>query len=163
MSKYEELTLILQFATIIVGAITLVLYYRQLRLLSAQLQRMQDSTKAQSALALVEHLQSPDTRAARSAVRGVLSKKAVADWTSDERSSAALVVSNYDVAAALIKSGVAPFDLIADNWGPSIVHCHEILKPFVAEVRSRPGGCQSYWSNFDWLADQTCKRAAKLI
>jgi hypothetical protein len=115
---------------------------------------MEDSSRAQSGLSLVAFLQAPEVRAARHVVREVLSSKAVADWTSEERQCVSLVAANYDVAAALIRAGLAPIELIAANWGASIMRCHQVLKPFIDEQRSRSGGNPMYWSNFEWLNAQ---------
>jgi len=163
MTDFERYSLIVSVIVLVVAVATLVAYFRQLRVMSAQLVAVQEAAKAQSALMLVQHLQASDARAARSMVRARLSQLELANWTQEDRSTAALVAANYDVAAALIKSGVAPLELIADNWGPSIVHCHEILGPFISEIRGRPGGCATYWSNFDWLANQASKRALRLL
>ncbi len=154
MTSYETFTISLQALTIIVAVATLIAYFKQLRVMSAQILAMQESSKAQSGLSLVNYLQAPEVREARHIVRDVLSKKPPSDWSPEERRSAALVVANYDVAAALIRAGLAPVDLIAANWGPSIRHCHQILQPFIAEQRGRPGGGQQYWSNFDWLSNE---------
>ncbi|MEZ5465921.1 MAG: hypothetical protein R3F22_12005 [Lysobacteraceae bacterium] len=163
MSSYEALSLIIQFSLAVVAAVTVIVYFQQLRTMSSQLITMQKSSDAHSALALVHHLQSPDIRDARTAVRRELSKKPFDEWTDQERQLASSVVANYDVAAAIIRSGLAPLELISENWGPSIVHCHAVLSPFIAQVREREHGCEKYWSNFDWLADQTKKRALGIL
>lgn len=154
MSRYENLSLIVQAVLIAVGAVTCIVYYLQLRVMSRQLSAMQESSKAQSSLQLITFLQSAEVRTARQMVREVLSQKLLSDWTADERKSASLVVANFDVAAALIRSGLAPTDLITTNWGPTIKHCFAILKPFIEEHRARPGGSPTYWSNFEWLSQQ---------
>lgn len=154
MSPYEIWTVILQGAIIIIATATLVVYYRQLKVMTSQLSSMQSASQAQSTLTLVAFLQQQEVREHRTVVRERLSKKAFTEWTSDERRSAAFVVANYDVAAAMIRAGVAPPALIVENWGPSIVHCHEVLTPFIAEKRAEPGNTPRYWQNFDWLAQQ---------
>jgi hypothetical protein len=160
MSKYETISVALQVMLGLVAIATLILYYRQLRVMSVQLSTMQESSRAQSGLSLVAFLQAPEVRTARHVVRDVLSKKSVAEWSVEERLSASLVVSNYDVAAALIRSGLAPVELITANWGPSITHCYQVLKPFIDEQRGRPGGNQNYWSNFEWLNNEASKTMA---
>ena len=65
-----------------------------------------------------------------------------------------MVVANYDVAAALLRSGLLSVELVTTNWGPSIKHCYAILEPFIEELRARPGGHEKYWCNFRWLRDQ---------
>lgn len=157
MSDYEKISVCIQVLIGVIAFATLFVYYRQLRVMSGQLFAMQESSKAQSGLSLVAFLQAPEVRAARHVVRDVLSKKPLADWSHEERQSAALVVANYDVAAALIRAGLAPVNLIAANWGPSISHCHQVLQPFINEQRERPGGNQQYWSNFDWLLKEASR------
>ncbi|MDD4347735.1 MAG: hypothetical protein PHF70_01410 [Opitutales bacterium] len=154
MTYYEGLSVLLQSFIAVVATATCVVYYCQLRIMFRQLSAMQESSKAQSGLELVEFLQTPEVREARHHVRELLSKKLLADWTPDDRKSAALVVANYDVAAALIRGGLGPVSLIAGNWGPSIKHCYEILRPYIEEQRKRDGGCPTYWSNFEWLYSQ---------
>ncbi|MDD1621293.1 MAG: hypothetical protein LUQ11_07410 [Methylococcaceae bacterium] len=154
MSNYECSSIILQVLISFVAFGTLVVYYRQLKVMSRQLNAMQESSRAQSGLSLVEFLQSPEVRKARHAVREILSTKPFDDWSDEERNYAALVTANYDVAGALIRSGLAPIELITANWGPSINHCYEVLEPFIAEHRNRPGASPRYWSNFKWLYEK---------
>ena len=154
MSTYELSSIILQVLISFAAFGTLFVYYRQLQVMSRQLNAIQESSRAQSGLSLVEFLQSPEVRKARQTVREELSKKPSEDWSEEERTHASLVTANYDVAGALIRSGLAPVELIA-NWGPSIKHCYEVLEPFIAEHRNRPGADPRYWSNFKWLYDKT--------
>jgi hypothetical protein len=157
MSNYEKISIGLQVLVGLVALITLWLYYLQLRAMSAQLAAMQEAAKAQSALSLVSFLQAPEVRSARQVVRQELSTKPLENWTDEERSAASKVVANYDVAAALLKAGVAPINLIASSWGPSIRHCHDVLAPYIAEQRQKPGGHVRYWSNFDWLTSEAAR------
>ncbi|QKO22696.1 hypothetical protein [Rhodoferax sp. BAB1] len=161
MTLYEKTTLALQLVVAVGVFATLGVYYHQLKVMAKQLSAMQDSSRVTSALAIVAFLQSDDVRAARQCVREVLSKKELAEWSSDERRAASTVTANYDVAAALLKSGLAPAELVTVNWGPSIKHCYEVLKPFVEEHRSKPGADPMYWSNFDWLYSQAGGGAAR--
>lgn len=154
MNKYECISLLIQIFIAVVATLTCIVYYFQLRVMFRQLNAMQESSKAQSGLNLVSFLQSSEVREARRHVREALSSKSLLDWTPEDRKFAALVVANYDVAAALIREGLAPVSLITANWGPSIKHCFKVLKPYIEEQRSRDGGCTSYWSNFEWLHSQ---------
>lgn len=155
MTTYEKATLVLQALVALAAFATLAFLYRQVRVMASQMVATQDATRAQSALALANFLQSTEVRAARQCVRSDLSKKHHSDWTDEERRQASIVCANYDVAAALLRSNLAPTDLFVANWGPSIVHCHQILAPYMTELRARPGGHQAYWTNFDWLVAQT--------
>lgn len=155
MSTYDEaLSLLLQLTVGVAAFVTLFFLYRQLRVMQDQLFAMQETTKAQSALSLVSFLQAPEVRAARQTVREVLSKKPLAEWSTVERQAASMVCANYDVAAGLLRARLAPAELVVNNWGPSIRHCHQILRPYVEELRAGPGGHSSYWSNFDWLCSE---------
>ena len=128
--------------------------FRLFLVMGRQLTAMQDSSRAESGLGLIAFLQSQEIRDARRVVRSVLSQKPIADWSQAERDAAAMVVANYDVAAALLRSGLLSVELVTTNWGPSIKHCYAILEPFIEELRARPGGHEKYWSNFRWLRDQ---------
>lgn len=155
MSKYEIWSVILQVMIGVVAAGTLIVYYRQLKVMGKQLATMEESSRGQSTLELVNFIQSPEVREARHLVRHKLASVPFKKWSQADRQSAALVIANYDVAAMLLKTGVAPVHLIVENWGTSIIHCHGILKPFIIEQRQKTGGDQLYWRNFDWLLEQT--------
>jgi hypothetical protein len=154
MSEYEKLTLALQVVVSIAAFASLAFLYRQVRVMIEQIVATQEASRAQSALAIVGFLQSADVRAARHCVRSVLSSKHHSQWSDEEKNNASLVCANYDVAAGLLRAKLAPTDLIIVNWGPSIIHCHEILSQFMTDVRSKPGGHPEYWRNFDWLRAQ---------
>ncbi len=154
MTCYEGLSILLQVFIAVVATATCVVYFYQLRVMSKQLSAMQESSKAQSGLELIAFLQAAEVRDARHHVRESLSQKPLKEWTTKDRKFAAQVVANYDVAAALLREGLGPVSLIAGNWGPSIKHCFDVLKPYIDEQRSRDGGCASYWSNFEWLNGQ---------
>ncbi|MGN6480316.1 DUF4760 domain-containing protein [Luteibacter sp.] len=151
MSTFETLTLILQASASIAALATLVFLFVQMRAMTGQIAATQEATRTQASLALVSFLQSQEVRDARECVRSKLSTKAHDQWTEEECRHASLVCSNYDVLACLIQSNVSHAELFTTNWGPSIVHCHEVLSPYMTYIRGRKGGDPSYWSNFDWL------------
>lgn len=154
MSTYEVWSLVAQAIIIVVATATVAVYYRQLRVMGRQLTSMQDSSRSECGLGLIAFLQSSEVRKARSLVRGVLSQKPLQEWTQKDREAASIVVSNYDVAAALLRSGLLPLDLVTNNWGSSIIHCYTVLHPYIEEQRSLPDGHEKYWSNFEWLRKQ---------
>lgn len=158
MSTFELWTLILQSTLALAAFVTLILVYRQVRAMIDQIAATQEATRAQGALALANFLQSQEVREARECVRSVLSKKHHANWDEAERRHASLVCSNYDVVACLIRSNLASVELFTVNWGPSIVHCHQVLAPYIDEVRKKTGSDAKYWSNFDWLQSQVTLR-----
>lgn len=126
--------------------------------MGGQLTAMQKSSETQSALSVVSFLQTAEVRAARECVRGILSLKPLSEWSADERRHASVVTANYDVVAAMLKSGLCSVELISANWGPSIRHCYEVLKPFIEEHRAKPGADPDYWSNFAWLYSRVHQR-----
>lgn len=154
MTPYEKLTLALQAVVAVTAFITLAFLFKQVRVMVDQIVATQEASRAQSALALVDFLQSSEVREARLCVRSALSQKHHSQWTEGEKRSASVVCANYDVAAGLLRARLAPVDLIVINWGPSIEHCHQVLSPYMSELRSKPGGHPEYWSNFDWLRNQ---------
>ena len=154
MSTYEKLTLGLQVLVAIAAFATLAFLFKQVRAMVDQIVATQEATRAQSALALANFLQSSEVRDARQCVRSSLSQRHHSQWTDEEKRQAAVVCANYDVAAGLLRAKLAPVDLFVVNWGPSIAHCYQVLSPYIAELRSRPGGHPEYWGNFDWLHGQ---------
>lgn len=157
MTTFEYVTIILQSLVAVATFGALFVYYRQLRVMSSQLVSMQETAKAQSGLALVNFLQEPEIREARHTVRAVLSAKPMEHWSEKEKDHASRVTANYDVTGALVKSGLAPVELIAANWGPSIIHCYEVLEPWIEEHQTRLGARMSYWRNFKWLYEEAKK------
>lgn len=154
MTEYEKWNLALQAAVAIAAFATLAFLYRQVRVMVNQIVATQDASKAQSVMTIVTFLQSSEARASRECVRSVLSMKHHSEWSDDEKRHAAAVCANYDVTASLLKAGLAPTEIIIANWGPSIVHCHQVLSPYISVLRSGPGANSTYWSNFDWLRTQ---------
>lgn len=154
MTEYEKLTLVLQAVVAVTAFVSLAFLYRQVRVMVNQIIATQEASRAQSAIAIVNFLQSSEVREARHCVRSELSKKHHSNWSDEERNQASLVCANYDVVAGLLRAKLAPNDLISTNWGPSIIHCHETLSPFMSDIRSKPGGHPEYWRNFDWLRSQ---------
>lgn len=154
MTTYETWTLTLQAVVALAAFATLVFLYKQVRVMVDQIVATQEATRAQSALALANFLQSTEVREARQCVRSTLSQKHHSQWSDEEKRWASLVCANYDVAAGLLRSKLAPVDLFVVNWGPSIVHCHQVLAPYISELRSKPGGHPGYWANFDWLCNR---------
>lgn len=148
---YDWCVLAVQLITLLAVIATALIYSKQLRVMTAQLVAMQQSAHAQNSLRIVELLQAENVRASRKIVRESLPGKEVSTWTAEECTHASAVAANYDVAAALLKIGLGSKELIATDWGTSIRHCYETLKPFIDKQRSREGGDAGYWRNFEWL------------
>lgn len=151
MTTFETWTLALQGAASVAGLATLAFLFFQMRAMSVQILAAQDATRTQVTLQLVDFLQAKEAREARECVRRVLSEKKHVEWNDVEKTHASLVCSNYDVVACLLRSNLSHVALFTENWGVSILHCHEILSPFMVALRQQKGGSASYWSNFDWL------------
>lgn len=153
VTSFECWTLGIQIATLVAVVVTALIYYHQLQVMSKQLSAAQAANEAQYTLRIVELLQHEDVRESRKIVREVLSGKDYAQWTADEKTHASRVAANYDMAAALLRSGYGSRDLIASNWNASICHCHKVLLPHVVAHRTAEHGNPKYWTNFDWLHD----------
>ena len=117
MSNYEISSLIISAITASSAFIVVFIYYKQLKIMSTQLEAMQQSSNAQGGLSLINFLQNEEIRKARGIVRKDLSNKPFSKWSDFDKKNAASVVANYDVVGALLKHGSAPLSLIADNWG----------------------------------------------
>lgn len=154
MTTQDIASLVLQSLIALAAFGTFCVYYRQMEIMRHQLATMRDAATAQNTIALINFLQTQDVRTARQRVRKELSTMPVEHWTESDKRDASAVVANYDVAAALIKEGLAPVELVTSNWGPSIRHCYHVLEPYMREVREREGGDPTYWTNFQWLHEQ---------
>jgi hypothetical protein len=150
MTTYEILSLITQAVTGAAIVATFAVYYHQLR-------AMRQASTAQNVLAVVNLLQGQDVRDARRVVRKVLVGRSFTSWTADEERAAALVCSTYDIAAILIRQGLVPPAPFVEDWGPSIKHCHEVLRDYIVEMRKPENSGPEYWNDFDWLYAEVLK------
>jgi hypothetical protein len=94
-------------------------------------------------------------RTAREIVIKSLHSKPRFEWTEDEERAAAKVCSTYDLTAILIRQNLVPLAPFAENWGPSIKICYEILDLYVQEMQVKNG--PDYWNDFFWLYQQVAK------
>ncbi|WP_312318865.1 hypothetical protein [Stenotrophomonas sp.] len=161
MSNFEIGTLILQSIVAVAALITVFLVIRQVGAMSAQVVAAHQASEVESILAIVAFLQREDVRTAREAVRSSLSLSHHTSWDAAQNRHASTVCANYDVVAALLRANVIRNQsIIIDNWAPSILHCHQILAPFIAAKRKIEGGRDDYWANFDWLKG-VCDQAGR--
>ena len=132
---------------------TFIVYWRQLVAMRGQLTAAQEASRTQNLIALIEYLQTPELREARS-ILFLLEGVPLADWTHEQRLAAERVCSAYDVVAILIRDGGVPHarEIIAENWGYSIRRCREVASELITETRKSRG--QNYWDDFEWLARQ---------
>jgi hypothetical protein len=131
-------------ATIFIAG-TFFIYYLQLR-------AMKNTSKAQNILSLISFLNSKENHDARKHILSNLALKEFNMWDENDRSEASQVCASYDTAGLLIHNGIVEKAIIIENWGPSILKCHDILAPFIKELRSNMG--PRYWDDFDWLDQQ---------
>lgn len=92
---YNAWNLILQGLIWVALIATFIVYLRQLR-------AMQRGATGQNIVSLINLLQAPNVRDARTTVRTQLKTKPYPTWTENEKREASLVCSAYDVAAILI-------------------------------------------------------------
>lgn len=145
--------------TLVAGIATVVVYYRQLRVMQWSLQVMQDTLKAQNLTGLIQYLQAPDVRHARHVVLTDLKTRPYnggQGWTTAEQEQAATACAAYGVAGVLVQLGRIDRDVIIENWGPSIRLVSEICQEFIAERRCQSG--DKYWHALLWLCNEA-KRA----
>ena len=155
MTTYETYSLALNGLIALAAFGTLFIYSRQLGSMSKEIKALESTSKAQRSLQMISFLQSEEVRVARHHVRSKLKVKPVLEWTSEDKKEAGCVVANYDVAGALLKEDPDLIPLVVNNWGPSINHCYLLTQPYIEKLRSESGGNANYWSNFEWLYEQT--------
>ena len=149
-SLFEYCSLFIQGAVGMAIFATFIIYYRQLKV-------MRSASDAQNILAVVNLLQREDVRSARRIVRQELEGLMFSLWTPEHKTAAALVCSSYDMAAILIKNGLVPADIFIKEWGPSIIHCRDILNDYLVEMRRLKGSSSEYWNDFDLLYEKAKK------
>ena len=155
MTMFEKGMLIVSTIGTIALLLTLYVYYRQLRTMRGQLDEMKHGAVAQNILAVASFIQDEEVRKSREVVRVTLSKKPYIDWSQDDKRDASRVCANYDVAAIIIRLGFVPRGPFLENWGPSIHHCFEVLKPYIEEMQKPENSGPQYWDDFVWLYEQT--------
>jgi hypothetical protein len=152
---YNSYALILQ-AIFGFGTLATLYYMRR------QLLQMQHGSHGQNLLALVDFIQAPHVREARTVVRKSLRSKHFSKWTVKEKKSADLVCSNYDVLAVLLlQQRIAPIEPFLENWGPSICDCHDILRDYIHNFQSPSQSGIKYWNDFSVLK-QRCDNHKKV-
>jgi hypothetical protein len=121
-----------------------------------QLNAMRDTAKAQNVQALFDLLTSPSTREALVRVREELRSKKFDDWSDEDKVLASRVCSVYNLSALMAQERLVSLDLVVDNWASSIVDCHQILAPFLAERRKN--NFDTYWSGFSQMYHKAVER-----
>lgn len=129
------------------------LYARQ------QVRVAHSASRAQSLLAVLDYLQRSDIRDSRREVLTVLNSLPASSWTETQRATASNASASYDLVGTLLRSGVVDKDPIIQNYGPSIIRCHDICSPMIEGFcANMPDAlARRYWDDFDWLAGEARK------
>ena len=163
---YKMNTLLkLQIIAQIIGAagllITLVINYRQLRIMNVQVQEVRRSTVTQHILSLLSFIESDEIRAALNLVYTTLHKKHFSQWTEDERQAVSKLGSSFATAGTILQSGLVPIEPLIVGWETSIRRCYQVLEPFMREMQKPENGGPQYWDGFEWLYRQIDLMTAK--
>jgi hypothetical protein len=153
MNTLQTLQIIAQMIGSAGILVTLVINYRQLRIMNEQVQEMRRSTAAQHILSLLSFIESDEIRAAMNLVYTTLHKKHFSQWTEDERQAVSKLCSSFSTAGTILQSGLVPQEPLL-GWGPSIRRCYQVLEPYIREMQRPENAGPQYWASFDWLHGQ---------
>jgi hypothetical protein len=154
MSLLEKLQIIAQMIGIAGLLITLLINYRQVRLVYLQMQEMRRSTTAQHILSLLNFIESDEIRAALSLVYTTLHRTPFTDWTEDQRLAASKLCSSFSSAGTVLQSGLVPLEPIIEGWEHPLRRCYQVLEPYIREMQKPENAGPHYWAAFDWLYSQ---------
>jgi hypothetical protein len=99
------------------------LYTRQ------QVRVAQSASQAQSLFAVLDYLQRPDIRDSRREVLTILNTIPISAWTDMQRATASNASASYDLVGTLLRNKVVDKGPIIQNYGASIIRCHEVCAP----------------------------------
>src|SRR5215510_14689665 len=88
--------------------ITLLINYRQVRIMSEQMQEMRRSTAVQHILSLLGFIESDQIRAAMNLAYTTLHKKHFAKWTESERQAVSKLCASFSTAGTILQSDMIP-------------------------------------------------------
>jgi hypothetical protein len=154
MTTLQKIQIIAQMMGVAGLLITLVINYRQFRMMNEQIHEVRRSTAAQHILTLLSFIESDDIRAALNLVFTTLHKKDFSHWTEEEQQAASKLCSSFSTAGTILQSGLVPLEPLIVGWEPSLRRCYQILKPFVREMQKPENAGPEYWAGFDWLHDR---------
>ena len=154
MSTLQTLQIIAQTVGVAGLLITLVINYRQFRIMNEQVDEVRRSTAAQHILTLLSFIESDEMRAALNLVFTTLHKRHFSDWTEQEQQAVCKLCSSFSTAGTILQSGLVPLEPLIVGWEPSLRRCYQILKPFVREMQKPENAGPQYWAGFDWLHDR---------
>jgi len=122
-------------------------------IMAVQIKEMRRATYATAFKAVYDMLQTDDVRNARRFVFVTLANKPFDSWTEDEKRTAEKVCNSYDTVAIMVRNGMIPVHVVADNWGDSLRRTWTILSPLVESYRVQRDSME-YWDDYEWLAKQ---------
>src|SRR5580693_7574567 len=125
MGILQKFQIIAQMIGVAGLLITLVINYRQVRLVNRQMHEMRRSTTAQHILTLLNFIESDEIRAALNLVYTTLHKTHFTDWTEDQRQAAAKLCSSFSTAGAILQSGLVPLEPLIVGWEPTLRRCYQ--------------------------------------
>jgi hypothetical protein len=134
--------------------ITLLINYRQMKLMSEQMLEMRRSTAVQHILSLLSFIESDELRASMDLVYTTLHKKHFSQWTEPERQAVSKLCASFSTAGTILKSGLVPIEPLLEGWEPSIRRCYQVLGPYIREMQKPENAGPQYWASIDWLHDQ---------
>ena len=163
MTPAEKFLITVQVISTFVIALTLIVYFLQLRAMRRQINLSREVATAQSILAVINFLQDEKVRVARATVIESLGQKKLEEWSEEDKRAASRVCSTYDIAAILIRMGLVPSKPFVDDWGPSIKKCYEILEPYIREMQKPKNAGPDYWNDFGDLFKKVYRNKRFLI
>ncbi len=143
----EIISVVLWVVTLIIGAVTAWVYYRQLK-------TMQLTT-------LIPYLESKPVREARAHVmekRDYIESHPYDEnkpWEPELRRAVAEVCAAYNVAGSLARLKKVDSDFMIAHWGDSAKRMNGILSPYIKALRAKEG--DRYLEGFVWLAEKAGK------
>lgn len=155
MNAFQKIQIIAQLIGIAGLLITLVINYRQFRIMNEQVQEVRRSSAAQHILSLLSFIESDEIRDAMNLVYTTLHKKHFSQWTEVERQAVSKLCSSFSTAGTILQSGLVPMEPMIVGWEMSVRRCHQVLEPYIREMQKPENGGPQYWAGFDWLYHQS--------
>ena len=149
----STIAIVFSFIAIIVAGFTAWYAREQVKVGKRTLDESIRSGEAQNFISLIDHLQREDVRKARALVLGELATTDYKSWTIDQKRTASLVPSSYEVAGILVRNRLVIEEAFIGSYGPSIIRCYEVCLPLLQEYRQQmsTGTRYTYMENFEWL------------
>lgn len=145
----------------IAGATSSVIMFITVIILLVQAREVKRATYSQSFKSIYDILQPDDVRNARKFVLDELKDRSYQSWSNEDKQIAEIVCNTYDCVGIMIKSGMIPVHVVADNWGDSLRKTWKILNHMVIDYRTLRNSIE-FWNDYQWLANQAEKYSKKL-